>query len=116
MYAALGKKYPALINRKRILLQQDNAKPHTTRQTQEKIKNLEAIKLLLHPTYNPDLAPPNYHLFRFMAHFLRSLGKVENGCRKFFASKNKKWYRSGIWQLANRWIQAIDSNGFYFET
>ena len=121
MYAALGEKYPALINRKRVLLQQDNAKPHTARKTKEKIKNLEAIELLPHPAYSPDLAPSDYHLFRSMAHFLHgrsfnNVAEVENGCHEFFASKNKHWYRSGIAQLADRWVQAIDSNGLYFET
>lgn len=121
MYEKLGEKYPALINRKRVILQRDNAKPHTARRTQEKIKNLEAIELLPHPAYSPDLAPSDYHLFRSMAHFLRgrsfnNLGEVENGSREFFASKNKDWYCSGIKQLAHRWVQAIDSNGLYFET
>ena len=121
MYAELSRKYPALVNRKRVLLQQDNAKPHTARQTKEKIRNLDAIELLPHPAYSPDLAPSDYHLFRSMAHFLRgrsfnNLDKVENGCREFFASKNKEWYRGGIVQLADRWLQTVDSNGLYFET
>ncbi len=33
MYAALGERYPALVNRKRVLLQQDNARPHPTPRT-----------------------------------------------------------------------------------
>ncbi len=112
MYAALGEKYPALINRKRVLLQQDNAKPHTAKQTKEKIKNLDAFELLPHPAYSPDLAPSDYHLFRSKAHFLRgrsfnNLAEVENWCHQFFASKNKDWYRSGIAQLSHRWVQAI---------
>ena len=40
MYAALGERYPALVNRKRVLLQQDNARPHTARSTQEIIAEL----------------------------------------------------------------------------
>ena len=121
MYAELCRKYPALVNRKRVVLQQDNTKPHTARQTKEKVRNLDAIELLPHPAYSPDLAPSDYHLFRSMAHFLRgrsfnNLGEVENGCREFFASKNKEWYRGGIVQLADRWLQTVDSNGFYFET
>jgi Transposase (partial DDE domain) len=40
MYAALGERYPALVNRKRVLLQQDNARPHTAHLTQEKIAEL----------------------------------------------------------------------------
>ena len=40
MYDKLKEKYPALINRNRALLQQDNAKPHTAIQTKEKISLL----------------------------------------------------------------------------
>ena len=121
MYAALSEKYPALVNRKRVLLQQDNAKPHTAKQTMEKIKELKAIELLPHPAYSPDLAPSDYHLFRSMAHFLRgrtfnNLDDVKNGCGEFFASKDKEWYRRGIEELSNRWVQTIESNGLYFET
>lgn len=120
MYAALSQKYPALVNRKRVLLQQDNAKPHTARRTKEKIQELDAIELLPHPAYSPDLAPSDYHLFRSMAHFLRgrhftNLDDVENGCRQFFAGKNSEWYKRGIEQLADRWVQTIESNGVYFE-
>ncbi|CAD5213734.1 unnamed protein product [Bursaphelenchus xylophilus] len=121
MYAAIGKKYPDLINRTRVPLQQDSAKPRTAKQTKEKIKTLDAIELLSHPANSLDIVSYDYHLFRSMAHFLRGrsfndLDDVEDGCREFFASKKKEWYRSGIEQLAYRWVQAIDSNGLYFET
>jgi len=44
------------------LLQHDNARPHTS------LKTLEAIKkfgwtVLPHPSYSPDLAASNFHLF-----------------------------------------------------
>ena len=112
MYAELSRKYPALVNRKRVLLQQDNARPHTARKTKEKIKELDAIELLPHPAYSPDLAPSDYHLFRSMAHFLRgrsfdSVEQVEAGCLQFFKSKDKEWYRRGIKQLAERWLQTL---------
>ena len=120
MYTSLKVKYPALINRKRVLLQQDNAKPHTARQKLEKNSELSGIELLPHPAYSPDLAPSDYHLFRSMAHFLRgrnfqNIQEVENACREFFGSKDKDWYRHGIEQLSSRWIEAIESNGLYFE-
>lgn len=53
MYGALGERYPALLhrNRKRVLLQQDNARPHTAHLTQEKIEELEGIELLPHTPY-----------------------------------------------------------------
>lgn len=120
MYAALGERYPALVNRKRVLLQQDNARPHTAHITQEKIEELEGIELLPHPAYSPDLAPSDYHLFRSMAHFLRGRRfdndqQVEEACREFFASKEQAWYRRGIEQLAERWERTIAHVGLYWE-
>lgn len=120
MHAALVLRYPALVNRKRVILQQDNASPHTANTTKEKIRELNSIELLPHPAYSPDLAPSDFHLFRSMAHFLRgrsfaNLEEVENGCREFFASKDKGWYRRGIQLLAERWIQCIEHNGLYFD-
>ena len=93
----------------------------TARRTKEKIKELDAIVLLPHPAYSADLAPSDCHLFRSMEHFLHgrrfdNLEQVEAGCREFFNLKDKEWYRRGIKQLTDRWLQIIVSNGLYFET
>lgn len=98
MYTVLRQRYPALVNRKRVLLQQDNARPHTAQTTQDKITELQGVELLPHPAYSPDLAPSDYHLFRSMAHFLRgrhfaNYEQVEEACQEFFASKDPAWYR-----------------------
>jgi hypothetical protein len=69
MHTVLLEKYPALVNRKRVLLQQDNARPHRQRKLQ-KIKELEGIELLPHP-FSPELEPSDYYLFRSMSQFLR---------------------------------------------
>jgi len=71
MYAVLGERYPAIVNRKRVILQQDNVHQHTSKMTMNKIKELDGIELLPHPSYIPDLAPSNYYLFRSIAHFIR---------------------------------------------
>jgi histone-lysine N-methyltransferase SETMAR len=120
MYAALTRKYPALVNRSQVLLHHDNAPAHTARSTLDKLQELDGIELLPHPAYSPDLAPSDYHLFRSMAHFLRgrtfkNVEEVETGVRDFFASKQPEWYRAGIENLAERWLQTIDHNGLYFE-
>jgi hypothetical protein len=70
MYTVLLEKYPALLNRKRVLLQQDNARLHTANITLQKIEELEGMELLTNPASNLDLAPSDYYLFRFMAQFL----------------------------------------------
>jgi hypothetical protein len=71
MYTVLLEKYPALVNRKRVLLQQDNARPQTAKKTLQKIKELEGIELLSQPNFSPDLEPSDYYLFRSMAQFVR---------------------------------------------
>ena len=80
MYEKLKEKYPSLTNRKRVFLQEDNAKLHTTNRTKEKIVELEGIELLPHPAYSPDLAISDYYLFRSMVHFLcgRSFSNVKD--------------------------------------
>jgi histone-lysine N-methyltransferase SETMAR len=71
MYVELRWKYSALVHRKRVLPQQDNAPPHTARKTKGKLRELDATELLPRPAYSPDLAPSDFHLFQAMAHFLR---------------------------------------------
>jgi hypothetical protein len=62
MYTELSQKYPALVNRKWVLLQQDNASPHTARKMKEKLRELDAMELLPHPAYSPNLSPSDSFL------------------------------------------------------
>ena len=57
---------PALVNKRYVLFLHDNAKPHTSKMTQEKIKELQWEVI------PRDLAPSDFHLFRTMEHFLRN--------------------------------------------
>jgi histone-lysine N-methyltransferase SETMAR len=95
MYVELSRKYPALFNRKRVVLQQDNVSPHTARKTKEKFRELDATELLPHPAYSPDLAPSDFNLFRAIEHFLRgrsfkTIEDVEMGCSEFFFSQRPR--------------------------
>ena len=63
VYAILCERYPALVNRNRVLLQQDNAPAHTARLTRGKVQELQGIEVLQHSGYCPDLVPSHYHLF-----------------------------------------------------
>jgi histone-lysine N-methyltransferase SETMAR len=119
VYEVLKRRYPALVNRKRVLLQQDNAPAHRARLTQAKIQELGAVEVLPHPAYSPDIAPSDYGLFRSMATFLRgrrfeTFDEVEAACREFFVSKSKDWYRQQIGLLAERWVTVIENDGLYF--
>jgi hypothetical protein len=98
MYTVLLEKYPALVNRKPVLLQQENSRPHTAKKTLQKIEELEGIELLPHPYVSPDLVPSDYYyLFRSVAQFLRgknfqSLLDVEVAVEELFASKDEEWF------------------------
>jgi histone-lysine N-methyltransferase SETMAR len=59
------------VNRNRVILQQDNARPHTAKKTLQKIEELEGLVLLPHPAFSPDLEPSDYYLLNSMAKFLR---------------------------------------------
>jgi histone-lysine N-methyltransferase SETMAR len=118
VYNKLKEKYPALINRKRALIQQDNAKPHTAKKT--KFKELEGVEVLPHPAYSPDCAPSDYGLFRSLQHSLKgrrfeSFDEVEEACQEFFDSKPAEWYFEQIRKLAERWQKVVDNDGLYFE-
>jgi histone-lysine N-methyltransferase SETMAR len=120
MYMVLLEKYPVLVNRKCMLLQQDNAHPHTVKNTLQKIEELEGIELLPHPTFSPDLAPSDYYLFHSMAQFLhgkmfQSVADIEVAVEEFFASKDKEWFYQAFKELAEKWVKTIDHEGLYFE-
>ncbi|GFW66536.1 histone-lysine N-methyltransferase SETMAR [Trichonephila clavipes] len=66
---ALQQKRSDLINRKGVVFHQDNARPHTSLVTRQKLLQLE-WDTMPHPPYSPDLAPSDYYLFRSLQNFL----------------------------------------------
>ena len=62
MKAALDEKHPELVNRKRIIFHQDNARPHVSLMTRQKLLQL-GWEVLIHPPYLPDIALLDFHLF-----------------------------------------------------
>jgi histone-lysine N-methyltransferase SETMAR len=108
MYMVLLEKYPALANRKHVLLQQDNGHPLPVKKTLQKIEELEDIELLQHPAFSPDIEPSDYYLFRSMAQFLhgkkfQSVKDMEVADEEFFASKDKEWFYQAFKELAEKW-------------
>ncbi|KFD67392.1 hypothetical protein M514_20428 [Trichuris suis] len=66
----LLEKRPTLAIRRRVILLQDNARPHVARKTLRKISELGMVPLP-HPSYSWDLSPTDYHLFKHLELHLR---------------------------------------------
>ena len=60
--AALDEKCPELVNRKCKIFHQDNARPHVSLITRQKLSQL-GWEVLIHLSYSPDIAPSDFHLF-----------------------------------------------------
>ncbi|GFV04697.1 histone-lysine N-methyltransferase SETMAR [Trichonephila clavipes] len=114
---ALQQKRSELINRKGVVFHQDNARPHTSLVTRQKLLQLE-WDTMPHPPYSPDLAPSDYYLFRSLQNVLdgktsTSNKEVKNHLDQFFASKEQKFNERGIMLLPESWQKVLDQNGQY---
>jgi hypothetical protein len=93
-----------------MLLQHDNARPHTSLRTREHITKM-SWTVLPHPPYNPDLAPSDFHLFGSLKCFeWNSLWRWQQrnwSVRKWLCRHDKSWYWQGIHALAPRWHKAV---------
>ena len=65
---AIEEKRPELANRKEIVFHRDNARLHIFSNTYELLEL--GWEVISHPSYSPDLAPSDYHLFRSLQNFL----------------------------------------------
>ncbi|GFV44298.1 histone-lysine N-methyltransferase SETMAR [Trichonephila clavipes] len=66
---AINQKRPELAKRRGVVFHQDNARPHTSVVTRQKLWEL-GWEVLMHPPYSPDLTPSDYHLFPALQNFL----------------------------------------------
>ena len=115
--AAIKDKRPELVNRRGVVFHHDNARPHVSMQTRQKLLEL-GWDMLPHSPYSPDLAPSDYHLFRSLQNFLNgknfdSLDACKNHLEQYFAQKNCKFYEEGIMKLPGRWRKVIENHGAY---
>ena len=93
----------------------DNARPHTSLVTRQKLLEL-GWDVLPHAPYNPDFALSDYFLFRSLQNSLNGKNfdnddDIKSYLIQFFANKNQKFYERGIMMLPERWQKVIDQNG-----
>jgi histone-lysine N-methyltransferase SETMAR len=102
-----------------ILLQHDNARPHTSFKTTAAVREL-GFKTLPHPAYSPDLAPSDYWLFGAMKKPLRgrhysNLSSLASGVSQWVRDTPKEWFTQGLQKLPDRWEKCISLRGEYVE-
>ena len=101
------------------ILQHDNARPHTSRQTQDALAQLK-LPALPHPAYSPDLAPSDYFLFLQLKKHLKgnhydSDEEVVAAVRQWYREQSPEFFADGIHQLVRRWQLCVDRDGDYVE-
>ena len=101
------------------ILQLDNARPYTSRQTQDALAQLK-LPALPHPAYSPDLAPSDYFLFLQLKKHLKgnhydSDEEVVAAVRQWCREQSPEFFADGIRQLVRRWQLCVDRDGDYVE-
>lgn len=119
VHRKLAELQPALVNRKGPILLQDNARPHVSKLTLQKLSQL-GIEVLPHPPYSPDLAPTDYHLFKHLTHFMKDKQftkdeDVKQAFIDFIESRTPDFFSDGMNKLLTRWQKCLDTNGNYFD-
>ena len=64
------RRVPSALEMSKVLLQHNNARPHTSLKTREIVSSF-GWTTILHPPYFPDLAPSDFHLFGSLKESLR---------------------------------------------
>jgi len=94
---------------RKIILLQDNARPHITSLTKTTIQKI-CWEVLPHPAYSPDLAPTYYHLFRSLEHifsgqYIKNCEEVEKCIDRYINFKDEVFFTRGIHMLPGSvWI------------
>jgi hypothetical protein len=96
-----------------MLLQHDNARPHTARATAKKITDLR-LECIPHPAYSPDLAPSDYHVFGPLKKFSTD-DETKGAVHRWLRSQSEESFSRGIQALVKRWHTCIESGGDYVE-
>jgi len=82
-----------------IIILHDNARPHTARLTSEAIAKM-GWEVLPRPSYSPDLAPSDYHLFGFVKDQLRGQ-RSDNGGNSEISASMSSFGWNGILRKGN---------------
>ena len=113
---AIAEKRPEYATRhEAIIFHHDNARPLVAIPVKNYLENSE-WEVLPHPSYRPDLAPSDYHLFQSMQNGLTGIRftseqGIKNWLNSFLAAKPAQFFWDGIHKLPERWEKVIASMG-----
>ena len=117
VYIITLKKLKARIQRVRpaleiskILLQHDNAGPHTSIKTREVISSFDWTKIS-HFSYSPDLAPSDFHLVGPLKESLSDEEVKIAKKIKWLKTQPVEFYNKGICALVKRWEKGSSESG-----
>ena len=115
--AALNENCPELVNRKHIIFHQDNARPHVSLITRQKLLQL-GWGVLIHLPCSPDITTSDFHLFWSLQISLKgknvnSLEDCKRHLEQFFAQKNKTFWEDRIMKLPEKWLKVVEQNSEY---
>ena len=76
--------------------------------------------MLPHSSYNPGLAPSDFHLFGSLKQELGGQHLVDNNAvidavKKWTSTAGKEFYQRSIQALVHRWKKCIENGGDYAE-
>jgi histone-lysine N-methyltransferase SETMAR len=99
----------------KVLIHDENARPHTCLHTREAITKLPWA-VLPHPPYSSDLAPSDYHLFSPLKDAIRGRKfeddeEVISEVKRWLRQRPAEWYGEGMQAVSSRWRKAIVSDG-----
>jgi hypothetical protein len=100
-----------------VIIQYENARPHAANMMKAVIQKLNC-KILSHPTYSPELAPSDYHLFRSLSNNLSGVSfnkgsEFQNWLDDFYTTKPADFFKRRIEILPKRWDAVVNNGGEY---
>ena len=109
---------PASVNRKGPIILHDNAWPHITQPTLQKLNELHCS--FASSATSPDLSPTDYYFFKPLDNFLQGIcfhnqQDSENAFQEFIKSQSIDFYALGINKLISHWQKCVDCNSSYFD-
>jgi len=101
-----------------VCLQHVNARPHTARHTLKQIQDFK-LQVLPRPSYSPDLAPSDFHLFWLLKDALRTRNlrldeEVKKTVHDWLVQQPNDFSR-GIYAFVERWKRCVEHDGDYNE-